>query len=152
MRTYVELIIRSIHLYAAILWFGGVVFSTFITLPIFKQNLQVHHLLELHDRFRLWVRFMINLLLLTGGIVIFIVAWNNGMKLEAEYMIISAAKLASFGLMTLFWGLYSSLYRRHLEAATPESKISIPGHINVFGHLTLFSGLIVFALAMFLRS
>ena len=72
--------------------------------------------------FALWVRFMINLLLLTGGIVIFIVAWNNGMKLEAEYMIISAAKLASFGLMALFWGLYSSIYRRHLEAATPESK------------------------------
>lgn len=152
MRSFVELLIRSIHLIAAIIWFGGIVFSTFITLPIIRKKLQSQDLLDLHNRFRFWIRLMINLLLLTGGIVIFIVAWNNGMKLEAEYMIISAAKLTAFGLMTLFWGIYSSVYRRHLENAQPESMISIPRHINALGHLTLFSGLIVFALALYLRS
>ena len=95
---------------------------------------------------------MINMLLLTGGIVIFIVAWNSNMELKSEYMIYSAAKLAAFGLMALFWGLYSSLYRRHLEAAQPDSPVIVPRHINVFGHLTLFSGLIVFALALLLRN
>ena len=152
MRHIVELLIRSIHLIAAIIWFGGIVFSTFITLPIFRKYLQTHDLFELHNRFRFWIRLMINLLLLTGGIVIFIVAWNNGMKLEAEYMIVSATKLTAFGLMTLFWSIYSSLYRRHLEDAQPESKISNPRHVNAFGHLTLFSGLIVFALALYLRN
>ena len=152
MRSIVELLIRTIHLVSAIIWFGGIVFSTFISLPIISKKLQTHNILELHNRFRFWIRLMINLLLLTGGIVIFIVAWNNGMKLEAEYMIISAAKLTAFGLMTLFWGLYSSLYRRHLEDAQPESMISIPRHINVIGYLTLFSGLIVFALALYLRN
>lgn len=95
---------------------------------------------------------MINMLLLTGGIVIFIVAWNSNMELKSEYMLYSAAKLAAFGLMALFWGLYSSLYRRHLEAAQPDSPVIVPRRINVFGHLTLFSGLIVFALALLLRT
>lgn len=95
---------------------------------------------------------MINMLLLTGGIVIFIVAWNSNMELKSEYMIYSAAKLAAFGLMALFWGLYSSFYRRHLEAAQPDKTINVPRHINVFGHLTLFSGLIVFALSLLLRN
>ena len=151
MRHIVELLIRSIHLIAAIIWFGGIVFSTFVTLPIFRKYLQTHDLLELHNRFRFWNRLMINLLLLTGGIVIFIVAWNSDMKLEAQYMIYSAAKLGAFAFMILFWGLYSSSYQRHLEATPPDNKMSIPRRINVLGHLTLFSGLIVFALAMLLR-
>lgn len=152
MRHIVELFIRSIHLIAAIVWFGGVVFSTLIAMPIVRQNLPAQDLLEIHNRFRHWIRLMINMLLLTGGIVIFIVAWNSNMELKSEYMIYSAAKLAAFGLMALFWGLYSSLYRRHLEAAQPDSKPNVPRHINVFGHLTLFSGLIVFALALLLRN
>lgn len=152
MQTYVELILRSIHLTAAILWFGGVVFSTLITLPILQRHLSAKELLELHNRFRFWIRLMINLLLLTGGIVIFIVAWNSGMKLEAQYMIYSAAKLGAFAIMILFWGLYSSSYQRHLEATPPDKKMSIPRRINVLGHLTLFSGLIVFAFVMLLRN
>lgn len=152
MRTFVELFIRYIHLIAAIVWFGGVVFSTLIAMPIFRQNLTAHDLLEIHNRFRHLMRLIINMLLLTGGIVIFIVAWNSNMELKPEYMIYSALKLAAFGLMALFWGLYSSLYRRHLEAAQPDSPINVPRHINVFGHLTLFSGLIVFALALLLRN
>ncbi len=152
MRHIVELFIRSIHLIAAIIWFGGVVFSTLIAMPIVRQNLPAHDLLEIHNRFRHWMQVMINVLLLTGGIVIFIVAWNNDMQLKSEYMIYSAAKFAAFGLMALFWGLYSSLYRRHLEAAQPDSQTTVPRHINVFGHLTLFSGLIVFALALLLRN
>ena len=152
MRTYVELIIRSIHLTAAILWFGGVVFSTLITLPIIQQHLSTKELLEIHNRFRHVLRLMRDMLLLTGGIVIFIVAWNSGMKLEAQYMIYSAAKLGAFAFMILFWGLYSSSYQRHLEATPPDNKMSVPRRINVLGHLTLFSGLIVFALAMLLRN
>ncbi len=152
MRHIVELFIRSIHLIAAIVWFGGVVFSTLIAMPIVRQNLPAQDLLEIHNRFRHWIRLMINMLLLTGGIVIFIVAWNSNMELKSEYMIYSAAKLAAFGLMALFWGLYSSLYRRHLEASQPDSKPNVPRYINVFGHLTLFSGLIVFAIALLLRN
>lgn len=152
MRQIVELFIRSIHLIAAIVWFGGVVFSTLIAMPIIRQNLTAQNLLAIHNRFRHVIRFTINILLLTGGIVIFIVAWNSNMELKSEYMIYSAAKLAAFGLMALFWGLYSSLYRRHLEAAQPESKVIVPRHINVFGHLTLFSGLIVLAFALLMRN
>ena len=152
MRHIVELIIRSIHLIAAIVWFGGVFFSTFIAMPIVRNNLTVNTLLDIHNRFRLAMRLTINILLLTGGIVIFIVAWNSGMKLEAKYMVYSTAKFVAFGIMVLFYGLYSSLFRRHLEASEPESQITVPRHINVFGIMTLFSGLIVFALAMLLRS
>ena len=151
MRTYVELIIRNIHLTAAILWFGGVVFSTLITLPIIQQRLSAKEMLEIHNRFRHVLRLMRDMLLLTGGIVIFIVAWNSGMKLEAQYMIYSAAKLGAFAFMILFWGLYSSSYQRHLEATPSDNKVRVPRRINVLGHLTLFSGLIVFALAMLLR-
>ena len=152
MRQIVELFIRYIHLIAAIVWFGGVVFSTLIAMPIVRQNLPAQDLLAIHNRFRHVIRFTINILLLTGGIVIFIVAWNSNMELKSEYMIYSAAKLAAFGLMALFWGLYSSLYRRHLETAQPDSIPNVPGHINVFGHLTLFSGLIVFVLSLLLKN
>ena len=38
MRESVELVIRSIHLIAAIIWFGGVLFSTFIAMPILRQK------------------------------------------------------------------------------------------------------------------
>ena len=152
MRQIVEFIIRYIHLIAAIIWFGGVFFSTFIAMPIVRNHLTVNTLLDIHNRFRLAMRLTINILLLTGGIVIFIVAWNSGMKLEAKYMVYSAAKFVVFGIMALFYGLYSSLFRRHLEASEPESQITVPPHINVFGIMTLFSGLIVFALALLLRN
>ncbi len=152
MRTFVELLIRYTHLIAVIIWFGGVVFSTLIAMPIVRKNLPAQDLLAIHNRFRHLIRVVINIILLTGGIVIFIVAWNNDMKIETEYMIYSGAKLTAFGIMTLFWGLYSSLFRRHLEATQPESKVIIPIHITVFGHLTLFSGLIVFILALLLKN
>ena len=151
MWTFVELLIRYIHLIAVIIWFGGVVFSTLIAIPIICQKLPAQDLLAIHNRFRHLIRVVINIILLTGGIVIFIVAWNNDMKIEMEYMIYSGAKLAAFGLMTLFWGLYSSSFRRHLESTQPESDVLVPRHITVFGHLTLLSGLIVFAFAMLLR-
>ncbi len=152
MRTLVELLIRCIHLIAAIIWFGGVVFSTLIAMPIVRKKLLAQDLLNIHNRFRHTMRLTINILLLTGGVVIFIVAWNNDMKFEAAYMLYSAAKLAAFGIMALCWGLYSSLYRRHLEAADPDNSITVPTHVNVLGHLTLFSGLIVFALSLLLRN
>lgn len=151
MRTIVELFIRCIHIISAIVWFGGVVFSTIIAIPIIRNNLLTQDLLKIHNRFRGIISLMIHILYISGAIVVFIVAWNNDMKLTAEYMVFSTAKFAAFGLMALFWGLYSSLYRKRLEIAPPDSKINIPGHINLFGHLTLFSGLIVFALALLLR-
>lgn len=152
MRQIVELIIRYIHLIAAIIWFGGVFFTTLIAMPIFSQNLSAKVLLEIHNRFRHWMRLMVNMLLLTGGIVIFIVAWNSGMKLAAKYMVYSTAKFVAFGIMALFYGLYSSLFRRYLEASEPESQITVPRQINVFGIMALCSGLIVFALALLLRN
>ena len=152
MRQVVELLIRSIHLISAIVWFGGVFFYTFIALPLGQRKLPSSALLDILNRLRHTMRLTINILLLTGGIVIFIVAWNNEMQFKSEYMIFSAAKLAAFGIMALCWGLFSSLFRRHLEAARPESLITVPAHVNVFGYLTLFSGLIVFALSLLLRN
>ena len=158
MRESVELVIRSIHLIAAIVWFGGVVFSTFIAMPILQRNLSSQALLAVHNRFRLWIRLMIHVLLTTGAMVFFIVAWNNGFFAQQSgsdfktYMLTFVAKLAAFGLMTLFWGLYSSLYRRHLEVAPPDSDahFSQSPYINIWRGLMLFAGLIVFALALLL--
>ena len=152
MRTIVEFLIRSIHLISAIIWFGGVFFYIFVAIPIGQRKLSANTLLNIHNRFRHTMRLIINIILLTGGIVIFIVAWNNNMQFNSQYMIYSAAKLAAFGLMALFWGLYSSLFRKHLEAAGPNSSITVPTHVNIFGHLTLLSGLIVFALSMLLKN
>lgn len=148
MRQIVELFLRSIHLITAIVWFGGVFFYTFVAIPIGQRKLSANTLLNIHNRFRHTMRLTINILLLTGGIIIFIVAWNTNMQIKSEYMIYSAAKLAAFGIMALCWGLYSSLYRRYLEAADPDNKITVPIHISIFGHLTLLSGLIVFALSL----
>ena len=158
MRESVELVIRSIHLIAAIIWFGGVLFSTFIVMPILQQNLPPQDLLEVHNRFRTWIRLMIHVLLTTGAMVFFIVALNNGFFTQQDssdfktYVLTFVAKLAAFGLMALFWGLYSSLYRRHLEVTPPDSEAhhNQSPYINVWRGLTLIAGLIVFALAMLL--
>ena len=158
MRESVELVIRSVHLIAAIVWFGGVLFSTFIAMPILQQNLSSQDLLAVHNRFRTWIRLMIHILLLTGAMVFFIVALNNGFFAQQDgsdfktYMLTFVAKLAAFGLMTLFWGLYSSLYRRHLEVAPSDGEAhhNQSPYINVWRGLTLVSGFIVFALAMLL--
>lgn len=152
MRHIVELFLRSIHLIAAIIWFGGVFFYTFVAIPIGQRKLSANTLLNIHNRFRHAMRLTINVLLLTGGIVIFIVAWNNNMQVESEYMIFSGAKLAAFGIMALCWGLYSSLFRKHLEAANPNSSVIVPTYVNVFGYLIMFSGLIVFALSLLLKN
>ena len=152
MRSFVELLIRCIHLISAIVWFGGVFFYSYVAIPLAKKNLSANALLDIHNRLRHAMRLTINILLLTGGIVIFIVAWNNNMQLKSEYMIYSAIKFGAFGLMALFWGLYSSLFRRHLEAVEPDSLVIVPLHINILGYLTLFSGLIVFALSLLLRN
>ncbi len=104
---------------------------------------------------------MIHILLITGAMVFFIVAWNNGFFAAqnenhdfAAYMLTFVAKLAAFGVMTLFWGLYSSLYRRHLEAIPPDDKIyrSPSPYINVWRGMMLVVGLVVFALALLLKN
>ena len=103
---------------------------------------------------------MIHVLLTTGAMVFFIVAWNNGFFAQQNgsdfktYMLTFVAKLAAFGLMALFWGLYSSLYRRHLEVTPPDSEAhhNQSPYINVWRGLTLIAGLIVFALALLVKS
>lgn len=161
MRESIELLIRSVHLIATIIWFGGVLFSTFVAMPILQQNLTSQDLLAVHNRFRTWIRLMIHILLTTGAMVFFMVAWDNGFFAEQDgsefnfktYMLIFVAKLAAFGLMALFWGLYSSLYRRHLEVAPPDSEAhhNQSPYINMWRALTLVAGLIVFALALLVR-
>ena len=160
MRESVELFIRSVHLIAAIVWFGGVVFSTFVAMPILQRSLPPQNLLAIHNRFRTWARLMIHVLLTTGAMVFFIVAWNNGFFTGNSnddfrvYMLTFVAKLAAFGIMALFWGLYSSLYRRHLEVISPNDDIyhnSSP-YINVWKGLMLAAGAIVFALALLLKN
>lgn len=158
MRESVELVIRSVHLIAAIIWFGGVLFSTFIAMPILQRHLLTADLLAVHNRFRTWIRLMIHVLLTTGAMVFFIVAWNNGFFAQQSsndfktYVLTFVAKLAAFGLMALFWGLYSSLYRRHLEVTPPDSEAhhNQSPYINIWRGLTLIAGLIVFALALLL--
>ena len=159
MRESVELVIRSVHLIAAIIWFGGVFFSAFIAIPILQRNLSTEDLLAVHNRFRTWIRLMIHVLLTTGAMVFFIVAWNNGFFAQQSgsdfktYMLTFVAKLAAFGVMALFWGLYSSLYRQHLEVMPPDSKAhhNQSPYINMCKWLTLVAGLIVFVLALLVK-
>lgn len=158
MQESVELFIRSVHLIAAILWFGGVLFSTFVVTPILQQNLSPENLLAIHNRFRTLIRLMIHVLLTTGAMVFFIVALNNGFFTGNSnddfkaYMFTFVVKLAAFGMMALFWGLYSSFYRKHLEVAPPDGDAhrSQSRHINVWRGLMLVAGLIVFALTLLL--
>ena len=160
MRESVELVIRGVHLLAAIVWFGGVIFSTFVAMPILQRNLPPQNLLAIHNRFRVLIRLMIHVLLTTGAMVFFILAWNNGFFAGnanddfRSYMLAFVAKLAAFGIMTLFWGLYSSVYRRHLEAISPDDKTyhNPNPYINVWRGLMLVAGLIVFALALLLKN
>ena len=161
MRESVELVIRGVHLLAAIVWFGGVIFSTFVAMPILQRNLPPQNLLAIHNRFRVLIRLMIHVLLTTGAMVFFILAWNNGFFAGnttnddfRSYMLTFVAKLAAFGVMTLFWGLYSSLYRRHLEATPSNDKTyrNPSPYINVWRGLMLVTGLIVFALALLLKN
>ena len=158
MREIVELFIRSVHLIAAIVWFGGVIFSTFVAMPILQRNVSPQNLLAVHNRFRVMVRLMIHVLLTTGAMVFFIVAWNNGFFAGNStgdfrtYMVTFVAKLAAFGVMTLFWGMYSSVYRRHLEIMPPDEGAQSyhNPYINVWKSLMLIAGLIVFALTLLL--
>ena len=160
MRESVELVIRGVHLIAAIVWFGGVIFSTFVAMPILQRNLSPQNLLAIHNRFRVLIRLMIHVLLTTGAMIFFIVAWNNGFFARntpnddfGSYMLTFVAKLAAFGVMTLFWGLYGSLYRRHLEGTPSNDKTyrDPSPYINVWRGLMLVAGVIVFALALLLK-
>ena len=158
MRESVELFIRSVHLIAGLLWFGGVLFSTFVVMPILQQNVSAENLLAVHNRFRTLARLAIHVLLTTGAMVFFIVALDNGFFTGNStddfkaYMLIFVAKFAAFGIMALFWGLYSSFYRKHLELLPPDGDGHRPQsrHINVWRGLMLAAGLIVFALALLL--
>ena len=160
MRESVELVIRGVHLLAAIVWVGGVIFSTFVAMPILQRNLLPQNLLAIHNRFQVLIRLMIHVLLTTGAMVFFIVAWNNGFFAGNSnndfkaYMLTFVAKLAAFGVMTLFWGLYSSLYRRHLESTPPDEDIQSNQnpYINIWKNLMLVAGLIVFALTLLLKN
>ena len=158
MRESVELFIRSVHLIAAIVWFGGVIFSAFVATPILQRSLPPQNLLAIHNRFRTLAQLMIHVLLTTGAMVFFIVAWNNGFFAGngnndfRVYMLTFVSKLVAFGVMSLFWGLYSSLYRRHLEATPPDdSEVhSESPYISIWRGLMLVAGLIVVALTLLL--
>ena len=98
---------------------------------------------------------MIHVLLTTGAMVFFIVAWNNeffigawnnDMAFKVDYMLNFVVKLAAFGGMALFWGLHSALYRRHLEEENGQREPSAT--VNLFGGLTLIAGLVVFGIAL----
>lgn len=157
MRESVELAIRSVHLIASIIWFGGVVFFAVILVPILRHTLPPQHLLALHNRFRGFARLTIHVLLTTGAMVFFIFAWNTGFFAESRgsdfnaYMLTFIAKLAAFGMMALCWGIYSSLYRRHLEA-TGETYHSPSVAVSVWRGLMLIAGGVVFALSVWMPS
>ena len=160
MRESVELLIRSVHLIATIIWFGGVLFSTFVAMPILQQHLTSQELLAVHNRFRTWIRLMIHILLTTGAMVFFIVAWDNGFFAEQDgsglnfktYMLIFVAKLAAFGLMTLFWGciVHSTGGTLRVVPTDSETHHNQSPYINLWRGLTLTAGLVVFALALLL--
>lgn len=158
MRESIELAIRGIHLIAAIGWFGGVLFFAFVAQPILRHKLPPQSLLVVHNRFRVLVRLMIHVLLTTGAMVFFILAWNSGFFSEDNgtdfkaYMLMFVAKLAAFGAMALCWGVYSSLYRRHLEAIPPDVETYHRPNVSVdiWRGLLLAAGSGVFALSLLL--
>ncbi len=159
MRELVELVIRGVHLVAAIVWLGGVVFYTGIALPILNRSVTAEHLLVIHNRFRTLVRLLIHILLTTGAMVLFIVALETQFFTDpggtdiVQYMIVFVVKLAAFGVMWICWGVYSGGYRRHLENAPPDAQAVPHGafYLNICKTVLLVAGLIVFALAAVLK-
>lgn len=163
MRQFVELVIRWIHLIAAIVWFGSVFFSVSIATPVLRKHFQivesVRHTAEILERLRHIIRFTIHVLLITGAMNVFIVGLNTQMRFSQDYgyFVVFIAKLAFVGLMTLFHSLHIAVFNRRLEsaAANPDfdaSEVSkFQKRVDLFGIFTILTGLVVFALSLRLR-
>ena len=163
MRPIVELVIRWIHLIAAIVWFGSIFFSVCVATPILRKHFQivesVRHAAEIRDRLRHIIRFTIHVLLITGAMNVFIVGLNTQMRFSQDYgyFVVFIAKLAFVGLMTLFHSLHIAVFNRKLEAAVANpnfdaSEVSkLQKRTDLFGIFTILTGLVVFLLSLSLR-
>ena len=162
MRTFVELIIRWIHLVAAIVWLGGIFFSVSIATPMLRKHLPalegIQHTVAIRNRLRHLIRFTIHILLITGAMNAFIVGLNTQMNFPQDYVIAFVAKLAFVGLMTLFHSLHIAVFTRRLETAATNPNIDELGVVrlqrltNGFGIVAMFAGVIVLALSVLLES
>ena len=162
MRTFVELIIRWIHLVAAIVWLGGIFFSVSIATPMLRKHLPalegIQHTVAIRNRLRHLIRFTIHILLITGAMNAFIVGLNTQMNFPQDYVIAFVAKLAFVGLMTLFHSLHIAVFTRRLETAATNPNIDELGVVrlqrltNGFGIVAILAGLIVLALSLRLEA
>ena len=162
MRTFVELIIRWIHLVAAIVWLGGIFFSVSIATPMLRKHLPalegIQHTVAIRNRLRHLIRFTIHILLITGAMNAFIVGLNTQMNFPQDYVIAFVAKLAFVGLMTLFHNLHIAVFTRRLETAATNPNIDELGVVrlqrltNGFGIVAILAGLIVLALSLRLEA
>jgi uncharacterized membrane protein len=162
MRTFVELIIRWIHLVAAIIWLGGIFFSVGIATPVLGKYLpaveSIRHTVVIRNRLRHIIRFTIHVLLITGAMNAFIVGLNTQMNFSQDYVIAFVAKLAFVGLMTLFHSLHIAVFTRRLETAATNPNVDefevarLQRMTNGFGILAMFAGIIVLALSVLLES
>ena len=162
MRTFVELIIRWIHLIAAIVWLGGVFFSVCIASPALRTRFPVvesiQHTVAIRNRLRHIIRFTIHILLITGAMNAFIVGLNTQMHFAQDYVIAFVAKLAFVGLMTLFHSLHIAVFNRRLETASTNPNVDqlevvrLQRLTNGFGIVAILAGLIVLALSLRLEA
>jgi uncharacterized membrane protein len=165
MRTIVELLLRWIHLTAGIVWFGCVFFSAVIAAPILSRNIpplqSLRHLSAIRDRLRTLLRVTIHVLLITGGMNIFIVGLNTQMQFSSNYVLMFIIKMGFVGLMAAFHILHFSVFSRKLEAAVaelspddselPESVTTLQRQTRLFAFLTILAGLLVFAFSLSLK-
>ncbi len=162
MRPIVELFIRWIHLIAAIVWFGGIVFSVSVATPILRKHFQipesVQHASAIRNRLRHIIRFTIHILLITGAMNLFIVGLNTQMRFSQDYgyFVAFIVKLAFVGLMTLFHSLHIAVFNRRLEAAVANPNFDdsavakLQRRVDLFGIFTMLAGVVVFACALYL--
>ena len=158
MRTFVELVIRWIHLVAAIIWLGGILFSVCIASPALRKYFPVvesiQHTVAIRNRLRHIIRFTIHVLLITGAMNAFIVGLNTQMNFPQDYVIAFVAKLAFVGLMTLFHSLHIAVFTRRLETAATNPNVDELGVVrlqrltNGFGIVAILAGLIVLAFSL----
>lgn len=158
MRIFVELIIRWIHLVAAIIWLGGIFFSLGIAAPVLRKHVPVvggiQHTVAIRNRLRHIIRFTIHILLITGAMNAFMVGLNTQMDFPQNYVIAFVAKLAFVGIMTLFHSLHIAVFNRRLETAATNPGVGklevfrLQRLTDVFGIAAVISGLIVLALSL----
>lgn len=159
----VELLIRWIHLTAAIVWFGGTFLSVAVATPILRRHFQMAESVQrasaIRDRLRHIIRFTIHILLITGAMNLFIVGLNTQMRFSQDYgyFIVFIAKLVFVGLMTLFHSLHIAVFNRRLESAVENPNFDdsvvakLQRKVDLFGIFTMLAGLVVFACALYLR-